>query len=134
ALVGVRGPQQPAAQAVRGRLTVIASPYLEGRDRYERRMTGRVDAMPADALTHTVHLADEDGAVELVAVCTPSPGYEVLEAHGAVLGGSADPAIAADFSGLAGAPPGGGGAPPRPPLAPAPPRARAVGRPPPPRR
>jgi hypothetical protein len=84
-------------------VTVIASPYLEGRDRYERRMTGRVDATPAAALTHTVHLADEDGAVELVTVCTPSPGYEVLEARGTALGGDANPAVAADLGGLAGA-------------------------------
>jgi DUF2889 family protein len=83
-------------------VTVIASPYLEGRDRYERRMRGRVDATPADALTHTVHLADEDSAVELVAVCTPSPGYEVLEARGAVLEGEANPAVAVDLGGLAG--------------------------------
>jgi len=82
---------------------VIVSPFLGGRDRYERRMTGWVDATPADALTHTVHLADEDGAVELVAVCTPSPGYEVLEARGAVLGGNADPAVAEAFSGMAAA-------------------------------
>jgi len=82
---------------------MIASPYLEGRDRYERRMRGWVDAAPADALTHTVQLADEDGAVELVAVCTPSPGYEVVEARGAALGGNVDPAVAADFAGLAGA-------------------------------
>ncbi|HEU5190809.1 MAG TPA: hypothetical protein VFX14_14085, partial [Methylomirabilota bacterium] len=66
-------------------------------------MTGRVDATPADALTHTVHLADEDGAVELVAVCTPSPGYEVLEARGTSRGGAANPAVAADLGGLAGA-------------------------------
>lgn len=82
---------------------MIGSPYLEGRDRYERRLQGVVDATPADALTHTVQLADEDAAVELVAVCTPSPDYAVLEARGAVLGGDADPAVGADFAGLAGA-------------------------------
>lgn len=82
---------------------MIGSPYLEGRDRYERRLQGVVDATPADALTHTVQLADEDSAVELVAVCTPSPDYAVLEARGAVLGGDADPAVGADFAGLAGA-------------------------------
>ena len=81
---------------------MIASPYLDRRDRYERRMQGRVDATPVDALTHTVQLTDDDGAVELVAVCTPSPHYEVLEARGAALGGDADPTVAADLGGLAG--------------------------------
>lgn len=81
---------------------MIASPYLDRRDRYERRMQGRVDATPADALTHTVQLTDDDGAVELVAVCSPSPGYEVLEARGAALGGDADPTVAADLGGLVG--------------------------------
>jgi hypothetical protein len=82
---------------------MIDSPYLQGRDRYERRMTGSVDATPAEALTHTVELSDEDTAVELVAVCTPSPGYEVRDARARVLGGNADPAVAAAFAGLAGA-------------------------------
>jgi Protein of unknown function (DUF2889) len=82
---------------------VIGSLHLQGRDRYERRTHGVVDATPADALTHTVRLADEDAAVELVAVCTPSPGYEVLEARGTVLGGALDPAIATDLGALAGA-------------------------------
>jgi hypothetical protein len=66
-------------------------------------MEGWTDAVPADALTHTVRITDEDGGVELVAVCTPSPGYEVLEARAAALGGSASPDVAAAFSGLAGA-------------------------------
>lgn len=82
---------------------MIDSPFLRGRDRYERRMSGSVDATPADALTHTVELGDEDAAVELTAICTPSPGYEVREARARVLGGNADPAVAAAFAGLAGA-------------------------------
>jgi hypothetical protein len=82
---------------------VIGSPFLQGRDRYERRMSGWVDATPAEALTHTVQLADEDAAVELVAICTPSPGYEVREARAKVLGGAADPGVAEAFAGLAGA-------------------------------
>ena len=55
---------------------MIDSPFLRGRDRYERRMSGSVDATPADALTHTVELGDEDAAVELTAICTPSPGSD----------------------------------------------------------
>ena len=82
---------------------MIDSSFLRNRDRYERRMTGSVDATPAEALTHTVELSDEDAAVELTAVCTPSPGYEVREARARVLGGNADPAVAAAFAGLAGA-------------------------------
>jgi Protein of unknown function (DUF2889) len=82
---------------------VISSPFLQGRDRYERRMEGWVDATPADALTHTVRITDEDGGAELVAVCTPSPGYEVRAARAAVLAGSAHPDVAAAFAGLAGA-------------------------------
>ena len=41
---------------------MISSPFLQGRDRYERRMEGWVDAVPADALTHTVRVTDEDAA------------------------------------------------------------------------
>jgi Protein of unknown function (DUF2889) len=82
---------------------VISSPFLRGRDRYERRMEGWVDALPADALTHTVRITDEDAAVELAAVCTPSPGYEVREARAAVLAGAIHPDVAAVFAELAGA-------------------------------
>ncbi|MBI2528881.1 MAG: DUF2889 domain-containing protein [Candidatus Rokubacteria bacterium] len=82
---------------------MIASPHLEGRDRYERVMEGRVDGTPAEAFTHTVRIADDDFAVEVRAVCTPPPGYEVREAAARVLGGGADPAIARTFQDLAGA-------------------------------
>ncbi len=82
---------------------MISSPFLQGRDRYERRMEGWVDAEPADALTHTVRISDEDGGAELIAVCTPSPGYEVIEARAAVLAGPASPDVAAAFAELAGA-------------------------------
>lgn len=74
-------------------MATITSPYLAGRDRYERRMDGRVDSTHADAFTHTVRLEDDDLALELTAVCTPSPGYEVREAALRILGGAADPAL-----------------------------------------
>ena len=82
---------------------MITSPYLDGRDRYERSMEGWVDNTHDDAFTHTVRLTDDDAAVELVAVCTPSPRYEVREAVARVLVGAADPAAAERFGQLAGA-------------------------------
>lgn len=84
-------------------MTVLASPYLEGRDRYERVVEGWVDGVPADAFTHTVRLTDDDFGVELRAVCTPPPGYEVREAEARILSGGADPALVPALSGLAGA-------------------------------
>jgi hypothetical protein len=80
---------------------VIGSPFLDGRDRYERVMEGWVDNTHDTAFTHTVRLTDPDGGVEIGLVCTPSPGYEVQAASARALSG-ADPAIAADFPGLAG--------------------------------
>ncbi len=82
---------------------MIALPYLVGRDRYERSMEGWVDNTHDDAFTHTVRLTDDDAGVELSAVCTPSPGYEVREAAARVLGGAVDPATAARFGQLSGA-------------------------------
>ena len=82
---------------------MIGSPFLEGRDRYERQTEGWTDAAPSDALTHTVRVYDEDAAVELTAVCTPSPAYEIREARGAVLSGAADAALPAALAMLAGA-------------------------------
>jgi Protein of unknown function (DUF2889) len=82
---------------------VITSPHLDGRDRYERSMEGWVDNTHDDAFTHSVRLTDDDAAVELVAVCTPSPRYEVREAVARVLDGAADPAAAERFGQLAGA-------------------------------
>jgi hypothetical protein len=81
---------------------VIGSPYLAGRDRYERVMDGRVDNTHDEAFTHTVEITDPDGAVEVGLVCTPSPGYEILSARARVRAGAVDPAIAADFPALAG--------------------------------
>jgi hypothetical protein len=80
---------------------VIGSPFLAGRDRYERVMEGWVDNTHDAAFTHTVCLIDPDVGVEISLVATPSPGYEVQAASARALNG-ADPAIAADFPGLAG--------------------------------
>jgi hypothetical protein len=82
---------------------MITSPFLVGRDRYERAMEGWVDATHEDAFTHTVTLTDDDRSIELTAVCTPSPGYEVREARGRILAGPADPAIVDRLPRLGGA-------------------------------
>jgi hypothetical protein len=82
---------------------MIGSPFLSGRDRYERVMDGRVDNTHDDAFTHTVRLSDPDRSVEVRAVCTSSPGYEVQEASARVLSGAVDPGIVAEFPRLAGA-------------------------------
>jgi hypothetical protein len=66
-------------------------------------MDGWVDNTHADAFTHTVRLSDPDFAVEVTAVCTPSPGYEIRKASARVLRGPADAAIADALTGLAGA-------------------------------
>ncbi len=81
---------------------MIGSPFLAGRDRYERVMDGRVDNTHDTAFTHTVRLTDPDRSVEVTAVCTPSPAYEVREASARALSGAVDPGITADFPGLAG--------------------------------
>ncbi|HEX6081318.1 MAG TPA: DUF2889 domain-containing protein [Methylomirabilota bacterium] len=81
---------------------MIGSPFLAGRDRYERVMEGRVDNTHESAFTHTVRITDSDRSVEVAAVCSPSPTYQVQEASGRVLAGVADPGIAADFPRLAG--------------------------------
>lgn len=82
---------------------MITSPHLDGRDRYERSMEGWVDNAHHEAFTHTVRLTDDDAAIELMAVCTPPPRYEVLEAVARALHGAVDPVAAARFGQLAGA-------------------------------
>lgn len=81
---------------------MIGSPFLVGRDRYERVMEGWVDNTHEDAFTHTVCLSDEDWAVEVSAVCLPSPDYEVREARARIVSGPIDPGLVADFPRLAG--------------------------------
>jgi hypothetical protein len=75
---------------------------LHGRDRYERRVEGWTDNLHADALTHTVTIADGDRAVELSAVALPSPTYEIREARCRVLGGAVAPEAAGGVAALAG--------------------------------
>ncbi len=72
---------------------MITSPFLTGRDRYERATEGWVDITHEQAFTHTVTIADDDRSVELSAVCTPSPAYEILEARARVRAGATDPAL-----------------------------------------
>lgn len=84
-------------------MSAVGSPYLERRDRYERAMEGWVDNTHADAFTLTAQIRDDDLGVEVSAVATPSPGYEIREARARILSGPADPQIVAGFGGLAGA-------------------------------
>ncbi|MBI2153207.1 MAG: DUF2889 domain-containing protein [Candidatus Rokubacteria bacterium] len=81
----------------------VSSPYLQGRSRYERVMEGWVDNTHADAFTLTAQIRDPDLGVEVSAVATPSPGYEIREARACILSGAADPQIVAGFGALAGA-------------------------------
>jgi DUF2889 family protein len=81
---------------------MIGSPFLAGRDRYERVMEGWVDNTHEDAFTHTVRICDEDFGVELRAVCTPPPAYEVREARAVILSGAVDRALVDAFGRLVG--------------------------------
>ena len=82
---------------------MIGSPFLTGRDRYERSVEGRVDNTHHDAFTHTVRLADEDFAVEVRAVSTASPDYEVREAAASITRAGGPRAEIGGFGALAGA-------------------------------
>jgi hypothetical protein len=66
-------------------------------------MEGWVDASHDDAFTLTAQIQDDDLGVEVAAVATPSPGYEIREARCRALVGAVDPVIAAGFGALAGA-------------------------------
>lgn len=66
-------------------------------------MEGWVDNTHEDAFTHTVRLTDDDAGVELAAVCTPSPGYEVREVAARILAGPVDPAGLLQLGSLRGA-------------------------------
>ncbi len=81
---------------------MLAPPLLAGRDRYERRMHGWVDNSHEDAFTHTVRLADDDRALEVVVVGLPSPTYAIRAACLTPLGGRIDPAVAEGLAQLAG--------------------------------
>jgi hypothetical protein len=62
-----------------------------------------VDNTHADAFTLTAQIRDDDLGVEVSAVATPSPGYEIREARARILCGPADPQILDGFGALAGA-------------------------------
>jgi Protein of unknown function (DUF2889) len=81
---------------------MIDSPFLRQRAHYERVMDGRVDNTHPDAFTHTVRLRDDDLDLELSAVATASPDYEIRTAGCRVLAGAADPQLAGALDGLAG--------------------------------
>lgn len=63
----------------------VGSPYLAGRDRYERVVDGWVDNTHDDAFILTAQLRDDELGVEVSAVALPSPRYEILEACARVL-------------------------------------------------
>jgi len=69
---------------------MITSPHLDDRGRYERSMEGWVDNADGDTFTHTVRIGDDRRRIELSAVCTPSPGYEVRSARARALEGYVD--------------------------------------------
>jgi hypothetical protein len=75
---------------------------LEDRDRYERVMDGWVDNTHEDALTHTVHLADPELAVEVAIVALPSPTYAIRGARCRALAGELPAAVTNGFPELAG--------------------------------
>src|SRR5262249_6598710 len=90
----------------RGRATceslVIASPFLAGRDRYERATDAAVDNTHRDAFTHVVQVSDDDGAAKVRVVCTPSPEYGVREAEAWLTGRGGSCRAIAGFGELAG--------------------------------
>lgn len=81
---------------------MTVSPFLAGRDRYERSTVGRVDSVDDQAFAHTVRLVDDDVAVEMRAECTPSPGYEVRAARAWIAAGEDPPVDVAEVGQLAG--------------------------------
>ena len=81
----------------------VSSAFLDARGRYERVADAWTDNSHDDALTHTVCLGDDHDAVEVSAVCTPSPAYEMREVRARAIAGDADPAVASDVGRLAGA-------------------------------
>lgn len=80
----------------------LSPAVLQGRDRYERLMEGWTDSLHADALTHTVRLADPDRTIELRVVASPPPEYVIQEASARVVSGSVDQAAIDAVPSLAG--------------------------------
>jgi hypothetical protein len=81
---------------------MIAASRLDARGRYERSIDGWVDSTHPDAFTHTVRVGDASGSLELEAVCTPSPGYEIRRAAARADASAADPGLLRDVETLAG--------------------------------
>jgi hypothetical protein len=69
---------------------MLEPPLLRGRERYERRIDGRVDNTHDDALTHTVRIVEPERAIELQAVVTPPPEYVIRGATCRALDGDVD--------------------------------------------
>jgi len=72
------------------------------RGRWERVTESWIDNTHDDAFTHTVRISEPDGGVEVVAVASPSPAYEIREAHARPLSGVFDPAVLSGCEKLAG--------------------------------
>ena len=66
---------------------MIQPAVLRGREIYERTVDGWTDDADGDGLAHTVRLADPDRQIELRAVTTTSPTYEILHASCRILRG-----------------------------------------------
>ncbi len=82
---------------------MIPPAVLDARGRYERRMHGWCDDAGDDGFAYTVRLEDDARAIELRAVCTLAPGYEIRSAALRVLeGGAIAPALGAAVGRLAG--------------------------------
>jgi len=82
---------------------MIAPAALRGRARYERSTEGWTDDAEGDALGHTVRMRDPDREIELTAIATTSPTYEVRTARCRVLGGAVAPEVADGVAALGGA-------------------------------
>jgi len=82
---------------------MIEPAVLRGRSQYERTMEGWTDDADGDALTHTVRLGDPERQIELQAVTTTSPTYEIREARCRILGGDVASAVTNGVAALAGA-------------------------------
>jgi hypothetical protein len=81
---------------------MLAPSLLAGRNRYERVMHGWVDNTHADAFTYTVHLADDDRALEVLVVALPSPTYAIRHARLTPLSGRVGASLAPGVARLAG--------------------------------
>ena len=83
---------------------VVDLSRLDGRDRWQRVTEGWVDNTHPDAFTHTVRIVEPDAGVEVSAVATPSPTYEIIEAQARAVSGQVDPRVLAGCAKLRGVP------------------------------